>query len=177
MNIQGKNILIVGSGVDLTGRRLASFVDGWPGVVVRCNKVYGDPRDIGRRTDLYFTRWQSWVGNITPLQDGAEYVVINDARGITPQELQIIGQEIGVDHVSCGAVAVAWCLHRGARSVSVMGYGYSPHSRGFFPKAYAAKYEEKRGLPVTRYNADKNTHYDWAREAAWLIRCPRVRLL
>lgn len=177
MEIQGKNILIVGSGVDLTGRRLASFVDNWQGVVARCNKLYGSPLDIGTRTDIFFTRWQSWVGTITPLQDGAEYVVINDARGITPQELAIIGQEIGVDFPSCGAVAVGWCLHRGARSVSVMGYGYSPQSRGFFPKAYAAKYPEKQGLPVTRYNVDKNSHYDWAKEAAYLIRCPRVRLL
>lgn len=67
MEIQGKDILIIGSGVDIVGRRLARFVDTWPGVVVRCNKAYGDPLDIGRRTDLYFTRWESWVGTITPL--------------------------------------------------------------------------------------------------------------
>lgn len=60
-------MLIIGSGCDLKGRKLKRFIDEYDGVVIRCNKLYGDPADIGTRTDIFFTRWNSWIGGITPI--------------------------------------------------------------------------------------------------------------
>lgn len=62
-----------------------------------------------------------------------------------------------------------YCMHRGAKSISVMGFGYSPASRGFFPKAYQEKYKEKAGLPVTKYQVDRNPVYNWTLENAFLL--------
>lgn len=167
--IKNNDVLIIGSGVDLKGRRLARFIDNFRGVVIRCNKIYGDPADVGSRVDLFFTRWRSWFGTLTPLIKGTDYIAVNDCVGISPQECKIIADEVGWEAVSCGVVAVGYCLHRGARSISVIGFGYSPASRGFFPKGYTAAYPEKETLPTTKYNLDKNPHYNWALENAFLI--------
>lgn len=77
--------------------------------------------------------------------------------------------ELGHDAASCGLLAVAYCLHRGARSISVIGFGYYPAIDGFCPKQYLTKYDEKKNLPVSRYNADLNTHYNWMAETRYLL--------
>lgn len=88
MNIRGKNVLIIGSGCDMKGRRAAAFIDSFDGVVIRCNRPYQSAQDGGKRCDLWFTRWRSWVGSITP-KDG-EHIIINDCDGITQNELEIM---------------------------------------------------------------------------------------
>lgn len=137
-------------------------------IVIRLNKHYGEAVDVGTRTDLWITRWKSWIGNITPLEQ-VPYVVLNDNVGISPQEYQIIMDELGHTAASCGLLAVAWCLHRGAKSVSVIGYGYYPQIYGFCPKQYLQQYDEKKKLPVSRFGVDCNPRYDWVKEARYLL--------
>lgn len=85
IDLHGKNILIIGSGADIAGRRMGRDIDAgkWD-IVIRLNKHYGDAVDVGTRTDIWFTRWLSWIGNITPKDEHAAYIVLNDARGISP---------------------------------------------------------------------------------------------
>lgn len=69
--------------------------------------------------------------------------------------------------MSCGAVAVGYCLHRGAREISVVGFGYEPYLDAFCPKTYSPR-EVKRSH-VTAYNRDTNPAYDWKKEANFYI--------
>lgn len=169
MDLHGKNILIIGSGADIAGRRMGRDIDAgkWD-IVIRLNKHYGEPQDCGTRTDIWITRWRSWIGNITP-RENKPYVVLNEHIGISPQEYQIILEELGHTAASCGLLAVAWCLHRGARSISVIGYGYYPQIYAFCPKQYLQQYDEKKKLPVSRFGVDCNPRYDWVREARYLL--------
>lgn len=168
MDIRGKNIIIIGSGADLAGRRMGKDIDrGKWDIVIRLNKRYGTPHDVGNRTDLWITRWRSWIGTITPAED-KPYIILNEHVGISPKEYQIILDELGHNAASCGLLAVAWCLHRGARSVSVIGYGYYPDIYSFCPKQYLMQYDEKKNLPVSRFNQDCNPRYDWIAEARYL---------
>lgn len=57
--LAGKNILVIGSGSDLDGRKMKELIDGDTyDVIARVNKYYGSPDDVGTRTDYIFTRWQ-----------------------------------------------------------------------------------------------------------------------
>lgn len=89
IDLRNKNVLIVGSGCDLIGRRMSKWINDFDGVVIRVNKRYGDPLDVGTRCDLWVTRWLSWIGNITP-SEAVDYVVLNDYQGITAGETEII---------------------------------------------------------------------------------------
>ena len=165
-------MLIIGSGIDLKGRKMKQYINNFNGVVIRCNKLYGgelDDSDVGSRTDIMFTRWRSWIGRITPKLNDADYVVVNDLVGISKNEMECIYAELGHTAASCGLVAVAFCLHRGARSVTVVGFGHSGASRGFFPKQYTCTHKEKQTLETSRYNLDKNPHYDWTKENDYLV--------
>ena len=44
MDLHGKNILIIGSGADIAGRRMGRYIDAgkWD-IVIRLNKHYGEP--------------------------------------------------------------------------------------------------------------------------------------
>lgn len=51
-----KNCIIIGSGSDLTGRKLGKLIDsGEFGKVFRVNKFYGNKDDVGTRTDYVVT--------------------------------------------------------------------------------------------------------------------------
>lgn len=79
MDIKDKRILIVGSSYDMNGKRLGKAIDSgnWD-IVIRLNKRYGSPLDNGTKTDLFFTRWRSWLGTITPKEENMQYIFIND---------------------------------------------------------------------------------------------------
>lgn len=157
--MKNKNVLVIGSGNDLTGRRLGKVIDAgrrWP-VIVRCNKPYGAPADVGRRLDVLFIRFRGWQmrfwGEIPP---PPALVAPNEYYNITHAEYEAIRAEIGCSHVSIGILAAAWCLNRGARTVSVIGFGCHGGIRDADRKVYASG-------PV-----DKNMHYNWSREYEWL---------
>lgn len=157
MQLNNKHVLIVGSGIDLTGRRLQHKIDHtqrWD-LIARLNRPYGERQDTGHRTDIIFTRWQKWVEwwPSTMLYSSKELIIVNEQGGITLPEMQQICQEIGHDHASIGLIAAAYCLNRGA-TVDVIGYGWLNGT----------------WVPSKRYTGklDKNPAYNWDKEHTWL---------
>lgn len=171
MNLINKHVLLIGSGWDIAGKRLGHDIDNgkWD-IIARVNRLYGDPVDVGTKTDIFFTRWRSWLGSITPVVDKAKYIFINENEGITKEEYLSIRNEVGVEHVSAGTVACAWLLNRGA-IVDAIGFGYDSFTDSFYPKAYAKKYAEHKKISEsggTLVN-DKNEAYDFKRENLWIL--------
>lgn len=150
--------IIIGSGRDVVGRRLGSFIDaGRFGSVVRVNKPYGSAVDVGGRMDVLVTRWQAWVNKYFPGPTiGCKMVFLNEHIGFTQEEHRCACEEVGWDNVSAGTLAAIWALNRGAGEVFALGFGYHP-ARGW-PA-------EKRYPDGT---LDTNPHYNWAAENRWL---------
>jgi hypothetical protein len=156
--MRGRDVLVVGSGVDLVGRRLGPRIDrGEYGLVVRVNKPYGEPRDAGRRMDLLVTRWSSWVARFFPgLAYDGPVLVLNEHKGMSEAEHRAASLELGWQHVSAGMLACMWCLNRGARRVRVVGFGYDPQRGWAADKRYPDG--QKDGNPL----------YNWKQEQRWL---------
>lgn len=179
-DFRGVRVLVIGSGLDLNGRRLADAIDfsaRWD-VVARLNKYYGDPRDVGRRCELGFIRWRGWQTKQggAVMREGQDWwpydvrcgvrrwVVLNEFAGISPGEHDMTAAEAGVEKPSCGLLAVAWLLNRGARAVDVIGFGMG--ATGWLArKAY------------TNGVVDGNPHYDWEKEHRWMERQGRVHMI
>lgn len=156
--VSGRDVLVVGSGVDLAGRRLGARIDrGAFGLVVRVNKPYAMGRDAGRRVDLLVTRWSPWCERWFPGYAGP-VVVLNEHRGFSEAEHEAARLEVGWQHVSAGVLACLWCLNRGAQRVRVVGFGYEA-ARGWA--------RDKRYPDGVR---DENPLYNWPLEQHWLAR-------
>ncbi len=139
------------------GRQLGERIDaGAFGLVVRVNKPYGAPVDVGLCTDVLVTRWSSWVGRYFPELPACTCVVINEHMGISPVEIAAAAAEIGWPKISAGLLACQWALNRGARRVYAIGFGYR-RGQGFSA--------QKRYPDGT---VDSNANYDWPRENRWL---------
>ena len=167
-NLNGKKVLLVGSGADLNGRALAERIDSgeeWP-VVARVNKHYGAREDVGCRMDLCFVArrvWYNWWFAVTCPSVPA---IVAFAEGVgCPKEYRAaVAAELGLPRVSTGLAAVHLLLAAGA-SVDIIGFnapGGVPLDGG---KIYA---------DGTDGNIDR---YDWTAELAWLQAQPRVTLL
>lgn len=159
-NIRGHNLLLIGSGCDLNGRRLGKQIDsGKFGLVCRINKPYGLPADVGTRTDVIITRWSSWVkkffGTDKPT---CPCVILNEHLGFSVQEHLLASLECGVTRPSAGILAICWALNRGAARVRVIGFGYDARSGWANQKIYASG------------ELDANPLYDWDREHKWIQR-------
>lgn len=167
---EGVRVLLVGSGADLAGRRLGRAVDcsrRWD-VVARCNKFYGAPVDVGYRCEVAFIRWRHWLFEraAAPGVTGGEWwppavrcgvrrvVVLNEFQGVSEAECRAVAREVGVERASCGVLAAAWLLNRGAR-VEAIGMGWDG-SAWAAAKSYGG-----------RAQVDKNEHYDWGKEHRW----------
>lgn len=94
-------------------------------VVVRVNKPYGDPRDVGTRTDVVFIRWAKWLDIFWKDTDTKDkvIVIVNQSLGMSKSEYQMGLMEIGHDNMSCGLAAVLWAINRNAKRVFIMGFG------------------------------------------------------
>lgn len=155
--VRDKNVLVIGSGNDLPGRAMGKLIDSgrrWP-VVVRCNKPYGRAQDVGSKMDILAIRYRSWIPKFWGPLPLVPTVAFNEAYNITRGEYESIRAEIGWHHVSCGVLAVAWCLNRGAKSVSVIGFGC------------IGGWEAKLKI-YDNGMKDNNPHYNWEREHLWL---------
>lgn len=153
-----KNVLVIGSGSDLVGRRMGHIIDSgrWP-VVIRVNKNYGSALDVGGRMDVLVTRYADWVQRYFPGPTlGCPKVFLNEHFGWTRAEHIAALHEVQHTAVSAGLCACFWALNRGARSVSVLGFGYHP----------ATGWAQKKRYPDG--TLDQNTHYNWAAENRWL---------
>ena len=174
VDLTGKRVLVIGSGADLNGRAMASTIDTPPAeggvydVVVRCNKMFGDPADVGHRCDVAAVRYPEWLIKYG-LTHATHFISFNGsqiggrAAGTYGQwgrrEKENLAAELGVKNPSCGALAVAWAKVRGCskENLHVIGFGYDPKSGTFAG--------EKRYPDGT---IDQNPNYDWARENEWL---------
>ena len=178
VDIYGKRILIIGSGIDLSGRKMGKDIDdGRWDVVIRLNKYYGMEIDIGHRTDIVFTRWSRWLEEdkfkFFPrhiIEEAKEIIIMNQYLGVAQSEVEITKQEIGVESVSIGAMAVAYCLHRGAREVNLIGYGFNGYE---FSKE--KRYSENSGY--YRGYKDNNPAYNWDKERQYYLNQNKVRFL
>lgn len=153
-----KKCIVIGSGADVAGRGLGSRIDaGEFGLVLRVNKPYGVPEDVGSRIDVLVTRWQPWIQKYFPGPTlGCQWVVLNEHLGISADEMRAAAMEIGHPHASAGLLACMWALNRGARQVFAIGFGYR---RG-------------QGWPGQKMypdgTLDPNPNYNWPAENRWL---------
>lgn len=159
-------VIIVGSSFLADGKRLGRDIDERKyGKIVRLNRQYGDPMDTGTQTDVWWTRWQSWIGGITPYSDTARYFVVNEHRGISEDEMGVCASEIGHQWVSIGTLACWYYVMHGYH-VYYIGCGYDTYT-GTWPKKRYGKVKPN-GLCDGRHQ-DENTHYDWEKENKWLM--------
>lgn len=149
--------IVIGGGADVVGRQLGHAIDaGRFGLVIRVNKPYGAPADVGSRMDVLVTRWRAWIGKYFPGLPACTRVVINEHLGIYPVEIAAAAAEIGCPKISAGLLACQWALNRGARKVYAVGFGYR---RG---DGWAAQKTYPDGT------VDTNENYNWPAENRWL---------
>lgn len=172
-------VLVIGSGQDINGRGLGQEIDysnRWD-YIMRINKTYGDPVDSGRRTDIFVTRWSSWVneGNmfIEPqvLDKCKKVIILNQHVNYSQSERLLISKELGLEHVSAGPQAVAWLLNRGCKHIDLIGFGYKD-GEFMSDKIYcnnSKNYES--GMK------DENSMYNWKTERQWLMLQPAVHFI
>lgn len=182
--LSGKNVLVIGSGADNDGRKLGKDIDlGKWDVVIRCNKLYGAREDTGTRTDVLFTRWNSWLDNeeFMPREVIANVkvaVIANQHIGVSQTEYGWLCAQVGKDQVSCGPQAVHWALTHGAARVDLIGFG---RKNGVFmrDKVYSKADKDSNRVPNhdIDFLTDKNPIYDWHLERMWLMRQPRVHFI
>ncbi len=160
MNIEKKKVLVIGSGNDLNGRRWGKLIDSsnrWD-IVIRCNKHYGAELDVGTRMDIYATRYLAWLYKFFKTTPATlkKVIAFNEARGCSWGEQEAVAAECGVKRCSCGVLACAWALNRGAAHVDVIGFG----APGGIKQSKEKIYDSGK--------VDKNPNYDWTREFEWL---------
>ena len=158
VQIKDKRVLIVGSSLELDDYHYSDNELSKYDVVIRLNKLYGN---CGRRTDIIFTRWISWVEDKFELrkffpreviEDAKEIIIANQNLGISATEVALIKEEAGVENASIGLLASGYCLHRGAKKITLIGFGDGKR------KVYCSNSGYGRGYK------DNNTHYDWKKE-------------
>lgn len=158
INLTGKSVLIIGSGEDLNGRGMGRKIDAGvvADVIIRVNKPYGNPKDVGSKIDIAFFRKRAFQFYYFPayVHDLIE-TIITEERDIEDAWHNTWAREIGVKKPSCGALAVAWCREMKASSISVIGFGYKD-----------GKWAKQKTYPDG--TKDNNPEYDWATEQKWV---------
>lgn len=180
---RNKSVLIIGSGSDLDGRKMQEDIEGSKyDIIARVNKLYGAREDVGTRTDVLFTRWNSWLDNKEWFNDDVqanakEVVILNQHIGYSATEYQWLCARVGHEHVSAGAQAVDFFLNRGAKQVDIIGFGsingqfnpdkvYTQGSKGTTPEHN-----------TTKEGKDENPLYNWHLEREWEINQAKVKFL
>lgn len=179
LTLPNARVLCIGSGQDIDGRGLGETIDKsdkWD-YVLRINKTYGLPEDVGRRTDIFVTRWSSWVneGNtfIEPelLNNCKKVILLNQNVNYSKTERDMITKELNLEHVSAGIQAVHWLLNRGCKDITLIGFGYKD-GKFMQQKVYA-----KNSINYEPGMVDTNPLYNWDRERQWLQLQPQVTFI
>lgn len=169
VDLSNKRVCIIGShstldDLHLTDTQLAQY-----DVVIRLNKYYAA---CGTRCEIIFTRWVSWIEdkyhlrNFFPqwmIDNAQDIVITNQSVGISETEKSLICEEAGVEHASIGLLAVAYCLHRGVRDITLIGFGDGKS------KTYCSNSGYGRGF------IDRNDHYNWQKEREFYNNQPKVK--
>lgn len=181
--VQGKRVLVIGSGRDLDGRGMGAAVDrgDWD-IVIRANKVYGDPQDCGSRTDVFVIRRTYYLdSNPEFLPERARrhlkaIIGIEDHKGYTSEDFHRLLSRLG-SLPSTGMCALVWALDHGAASVDVIGFGWRDG-------AFAGKKSYSTGSPdmvpkilTSKEGVDLNPYCDWGKENAMLVALEKVNLI
>lgn len=165
--VKNRKVLLIGSGRDIVGRGLGQRIDAgeWD-VVVRCNHFYGDPADVGTRTDLAVVREARFEKDFFDEAPVAPVRVLttNDGNNFPKHLLQQAAQEVGHREASIGIIAACWLLSCGAR-LSVIGVGHFPDGSWIGQKTYPDGTVDTAGF------------CDWSKENAWWQRQRGVELL
>lgn len=181
--LQGKKILVIGSGSDLDDRKMGSIIDGDTyDIVARVNKHYGSKEDVGNRTDFIFTRWYSWLDshewfNEEEQANAKQIIILNQHVGYSRTEYEWLCLKVGHEHVSAGAQVIDYFLNRGVKNIDVIGFGckngkfkrdkvYTNRSEGTTPKHN-----------TTAEGKDENPLYDWHKERYWEVNQAKVNFL
>lgn len=160
IDLTGKDVLIIGSGQDLNGRALGRKIDaGMMGdIIIRVNKPYGDPKDVGSKTDIAFFRKEAFQYYYFPAYvHKLTETFITEERDMSLNEHMEVAKEIGVNKPSCGALAVWWVKQMNPKSITVIGFGWKD---GHWPK--------KKTYPDG--TKDDNPEYEWDKENEWVER-------
>lgn len=158
MDLTGKRVLLIGSGMDLNNRKLQSRIDNPNGewdFIARVNKYYGDPTDVGTRTDLVFTATSQLVATCFPQHLIKDSYVVGFREGYhcdSPYWRKRLALLLNINHdISTGGSAIYWLLERGA-IVDLIGFGF----------------RDKQDKKVYCDGAiDNNVHYNWQWEYSW----------
>lgn len=162
LNFKNKKVLVIGSGNDIVGKKLGKKIDAgeWD-FIVRCNHYYGDPEDVGTRTDIFITRFKlSGENCLKEFPRSPKYLIsINDYNGYPQHLVQDTIKQVGHYKVSCGALTVNWLLNQQAK-LYLMGFG----------KLTDGSWIEQKTYPDGKI--DHNPFLNWRKEHIWLDRQP-----
>lgn len=155
--VRNKKVLLIGSGKDLVGRKLGKRIDSgeWD-IVVRLNHYYGDPEDVGTRTDLAILReaiFESAFIDEAPVCP-SRVLSTNDGFNFPDSILDQAASSTGQTNASIGIIAACWLLHYGA-NITAIGIGHYPDGTWIEHKTYPDG------------TKDTGNHYDWNKENAW----------
>lgn len=166
--VKDKTVLLIGSGSDLDGRAMQKQIDGDSyDIVARINHPFGAPADVGTRTDMVFVRRREWASYYFhgPQMQGCRIVAFRDGVGCDRDYDAAVRAALvpQAAKASTGLCAVHWLLEHGAKSVTVLGFGWRD---GAFAdaKTYAVTGE-----------VDTNPKFDWPAEHAYIAE--RVSLI
>ncbi len=162
MELDGKRVLLIGSGADLDGRHMQAEIDSGTtyDLIARVNKPYGYQEDVGTKTDLILVRkavWLKvfWQRFIREHPQAVAEVVFNEGLNCRRDYGWFAARELGFARLSTGLLAAKWLKEQGA-DVTAIGYGW--REGAFLPvKTYTQTKQE-----------DANPNYDWTRENEWL---------
>lgn len=155
--LRNKKVLLIGSGKDLVGRKLGQRIDSgeWD-VVVRLNHYYGDPEDVGTRTDLAIVREAIFENDFIDEAPVCPSRVLstNDGFNFPKSILDQAASSSGQTDASIGIIAACWLLNYGA-NITAIGIGHYPDGTWIEHKTYPDG------------TKDTGNHYDWNKENAW----------
>lgn len=155
--LEGRSVLLIGSGKDLVGRGLGERIDAgeWD-LVVRCNHFHGDPADVGTRTDIAVLRISKLEKSFMEEAPVApKRMIVHTSGEVIPLELLVkAADEVGHKEASCGVIAALWLRENGAK-VTAIGIGHRPDGTWEKAKFYA------NGV------RDTALFCDWDKEHAW----------
>lgn len=165
--LEGRRVLLIGSGKDLVGRGLGERIDAgeWD-LVVRCNHFHGDPADVGTRTDIAVLRISKLEKSFMEEAPVApKRMIVHTSGEVIPLELLVkAAEEVGHKEASCGVIAALW-LRENCAKVTAVGIGHRPDGTWEKAKFYA------NGV------RDTALFCDWDKEHAWWERQQNVTLL
>ncbi len=166
-DLQGKSVLLIGSGADLDGRDLGSAIDSKEragfDLIARVNKKYGKVEDVGKHVDILFVCRHIWAvrwwlkgeENEIYRQMNPLVIAFREGVGVSCKFERESAEAVGLKKTSTGLNAARWLVEQGAK-VTVIGFGYRD---GKFP--IFKTYTESKKI-------DANPNYNWRVENEWL---------